>query len=230
MRKIQIINFIWNRHNNIIFYNFFERILGILTYLDSLPLSPPHQIHWFTNTHNVNINFEIHNECLFVRYKNGKRINVTTIALNECIGFYKRFRICNEMVSVMYGKFVIPWNHINKLINHLNQNNWNVLIKKNCPQENVNVHAEQCSSFNNQKFRGIQYEWEPYVKGIDYENTWFAFLERVLSSKTFSHTFRRCRMRIELQANKSKVFRKARRFNWWSAMHKSSSQHKLVVG
>jgi hypothetical protein len=35
----------------------------------------------------------------FNRYQNGKRINITTIPLNECIGFFKRFRICNEMVS-----------------------------------------------------------------------------------------------------------------------------------
>ncbi|KAG5675697.1 hypothetical protein PVAND_005581 [Polypedilum vanderplanki] len=69
-------------------------------------------------------------ECILRHYKNGKRINVTTIALNECIGFFRRFRICNE---------------------------------KKCPEE-TDLRAEQCSSFNNQSFRGIQYTWEPYIK------------------------------------------------------------------
>ena len=40
-------------------------------------------------------------------YKNGKRINVTTLALKDCIGVYKRHRICSDLVRVLSQNLMI---------------------------------------------------------------------------------------------------------------------------
>ena len=45
------------------------------------------------------LTFDFKSFLIFNRYKNGKRTNVTIIALTECIGYFKRFSICNEVVS-----------------------------------------------------------------------------------------------------------------------------------
>ena len=39
---------------------------------------------------------------IFFRYQGGKKINTTVIHLNECIGLYKRYRICNEKVTKQF--------------------------------------------------------------------------------------------------------------------------------
>ncbi|XP_070496473.1 thrombospondin type-1 domain-containing protein 4 isoform X2 [Chironomus tepperi] len=45
-------------------------------------------------------------ECVLKIYQGGKKINTTIIHLNECIGLYKRYRICNEKkCSNMHNDF-----------------------------------------------------------------------------------------------------------------------------
>lgn len=71
-----------------------------------------------------------------------------------------------------------------------------------CPQSASDFRSQQCNEFNNKTFKGLTYEWEPFLKGTYKFYTFYEYFYQFV----YYFIIRGRRMRIKLSTEKPKVF------------------------